>query len=143
MSLPNTVVVPPGNPAATNLFNLELKTFAIFFCVLGAENQRLATFADKMASNGDDESPWQVVWVQDATDVLPILQKFPKRVASLADPAKGIGVTLSFDQNAAAAAPALRTIADVIKNDPAVIGDDNLLRARVFKAFIAAASVEE
>ena len=142
MALPNTVVVPAGNPAATDLFNAELKKFAILFCVLGAANERLATFADKMASNGDEDSPWQVVWVQDPADVLSILQPFPKRIASLPDPSKGIGVSLSFDHNAAAA-PALRTIADVVKNDPAVIDDDNLLRARVFKAFIAAASVEE
>jgi hypothetical protein len=142
MALPNTVVVPAGNPAAANLFNAELKKFAILFCVLGAANERLATFADKMASNGDEDSPWQVVWVQDPADVLSILKPFPKRIASLPDPAKGIGVSLSFDRNDDAAIPALRTIADVVKNDPAVIDDDNLLRTRVFRAFIAAASVE-
>jgi hypothetical protein len=113
-------------------FEKELQKSKVLFCINGANQSRIATFADDIAGNGTAESPWGVVWIEDPSLVATLVASFP-RVEGVGDPASGVGFSLTFG----------RQVADVMANDPSVINDDDFLRARLFKSFVLATGTAE
>ncbi|MCU1246181.1 MAG: hypothetical protein JWN02_2091 [Acidobacteria bacterium] len=127
-TLLNTLVLSATDATtAQSDFDKELKKSKLLFCINGADQSRIATFADDIAGNGGAESPWGVVWIKNPALVAAVVAAFP-RVQDAGDPASGVAFSLSFG----------RQVADVMINDPAVINDDDFLRARIFKSFVLA-----
>jgi|GEM_PF-6704530 len=127
-ALLNTFVLSATDAtAAQSDFANQLKESKVLFCINGAAQSRLATFADDIANNGSAESPWGVIWITNPSLVAEMVASF-SRLPEVGDPAAGVAFSLTFG----------RQVADVMSDDPAIINDDDFLRARIFKSFVLA-----
>jgi hypothetical protein len=132
-TLLNTFVLSATDATtAQNDFTRQLQESKALFCINGAAQSRLATFANDIAGNGSAESPWGVVWIEDPSLVAAMVAAFP-RAAGAGDPASGVAYSLTFG----------RQVADVMADDPAVLNDDDFLRARIFKSFVLATGTSD